>query len=89
MGCGRTACLDIAPDFAGRDDVEQSEFRYAAGMIEREAIADTRAAIARFVVDGGPDAETVVIVNNKAEGSAPRSVFALAEAIAGSTAPNR
>jgi uncharacterized protein YecE (DUF72 family) len=60
---------------------EDSVDRYAPfdALVDPDPV--TRAAIARIVA--GHTGETIVIVNNKAEGSAPRSVFALAEAIAG------
>lgn len=59
---------------------EDSVDRYAPfdALVDPDPV--TRAAIARIVA--GHTGETIVIVNNKAEGSAPRSVFALAEAIA-------
>lgn len=59
---------------------EDARDRFAPFDVLAEPDPVTRAAIARLVNATAED--TYVIVNNKAEGSAPRSVFALAEAIA-------
>jgi hypothetical protein len=62
---------------------EDAKDRYAPfhALVDPDPV--TRAAIARLVA--AHDGESIVILNNKAEGSAPRSVFALAEAVARQT----
>ncbi len=59
---------------------EDAKDRYAPfdALVDPDPV--TRAAIARLVAHHA--GESIVILNNKAEGSAPRSVFALAEAVA-------
>jgi hypothetical protein len=73
---------------------EEAKDRYAPFAERVDPDPQTVAGIARFVSEGSrrrahgadADAGTIVIVNNKAEGSAPRSVFALAEAITDASA---
>jgi uncharacterized protein YecE (DUF72 family) len=72
----------------GRLGYEQARERYAPFDRLRDADQVTRRTLARLAVEHAAEGhEVFVVANNKAEGSAPLTLFALAEAVAAALVP--